>query len=69
MTRPQQVQNSADMIIVSTSTNFDPRHWPLSPLPLTQRERTEVRGLGIFKATLTRPPFLEGRGDPIHLAD
>ena len=53
----------------SISTNFDPRHWPLSPLSLTQGERTEVRGLGIFKATLTRPLSLEGRGDPIHLPD
>jgi len=59
-TRPQQIQNSAAMIIPSTSTDFDPRHWPLLPLPLNQAERTEVRGLGTFKANLTRPSPWKG---------
>src|SRR4029077_2840320 len=68
-TGSQQLQDSADMIIASTSTSFHPRHWPLSPLPLTQGERTEVRGLAIFKATLTRPLSLEGRGVPIRQPD
>ncbi len=57
------------MIIALTSTNFDPKHWPLSPLSLTQGERTGVRGLGTFKATLTRPLSLKGRGVPIHQPD
>jgi hypothetical protein len=53
--------------IVVSAVIASPRNSVIAPLPLTQGERTEVRGLGILKATLTHPLSLEGRGDPIHL--
>jgi hypothetical protein len=55
--------------IVVSAVIASPRNSVIAPLSLTQGERTEVRGLGIFKATLTRPPSLEGGGDPIHMPD
>ena len=53
--------------IVVSAVIASPRNSVIAPLPLTQGERTEVRGLGNPKATLTHPLSLEGRGDPIHL--
>jgi hypothetical protein len=53
--------------IVVSAVIASPRNSVIAPLLLTQGERTEVRGLGILKATLTHPLSLEGRGDPIHL--
>jgi hypothetical protein len=53
--------------IVVSAVIASPRNSVIAPLPLTQGERTEVRGLGILKATLTHPLSLGGRSDPIHL--
>jgi hypothetical protein len=46
--------------IVVSAVIASPRNSVIAPLPLTQGERTEVRGLGTFKATLTRPSPWKG---------